>query len=118
MNDVLEPIPRAAPIPYQGPDAWRASIGRALREVIDPELALTIVDLGLVYGVRASGDAVHVRLTMTSAACPVVDVIVAALEEALDRALPSGIAIDVEVTWDPPWSPERMSERAWRCMNA
>jgi metal-sulfur cluster biosynthetic enzyme len=117
MDDVLEPVVRAAPIVYAAPPGWRPGIARALRDVVDPELALSVADLGLVYAVRLDGDTLHVRLTMTSAACPVADLIVADLEDALAQAIPSDVAIAVELAWEPPWTPERMSERAWRCLN-
>ena len=48
----------------------------ALRRVVDPEVAMNIVDVGLVYGVTVEAERVHVRVTMTSAACPVADVII------------------------------------------
>ena len=88
----------------------------ALRGVVDPEMALNIVDLGLVYGIDVAADAVHVRLTMTSAACPVTDVIVEEVETELDRVLPPELQIRVELVWEPPWSAKRMSESARRFM--
>ena len=54
----------------------------------------------------------HVALTMTSAACPVADLILEEVESELDRAVPEGTQIDVELVWEPPWSTERMSPRA------
>ena len=56
--------------PYDGPAALREPIFQALARVVDPEVALSIVDVGLVYGVTVSGGRVHLLLTMTSAACP------------------------------------------------
>jgi metal-sulfur cluster biosynthetic enzyme len=83
-----------------------------LQRVLDPELGLSVLDVGLVYGVIIDGDVVQVRLTMTSAACPLADVIIDDLTRELDHALPAGLAIRVEMVWEPPWSPERMSEHA------
>jgi metal-sulfur cluster biosynthetic enzyme len=83
-----------------------------LQRVLDPELGLSVLDVGLVYGVIIDGDVVQVRLTMTSAACPLADVIIDDLTRELDHALPAGLAIRVELVWEPPWSPERMSEHA------
>ncbi|MES2098475.1 MAG: metal-sulfur cluster assembly factor [Pseudomonadota bacterium] len=88
----------------------------ALTRVVDPEVALSIVDVGLVYGVTITPDTARVRLTMTSAACPVADMIIEEVEHELDRVLPAGCSIDVELCRDPPWSPEMMSERARRFM--
>ena len=111
MND--EPMPRdASPFPYSGPPDLRAPIEAALRQVVDPEVALTIVDVGLVYGVTVTDDRVHVVMTMTSAACPVTDVILADVETELDAVLPAASKIQVELVWEPPWTTDRMSRRA------
>lgn len=83
----------------------------ALRQVIDPELGLNVVDLGLVYGVRIQGTQVHVELTMTTAACPMSEQIVEEAEFSL-RYVPGVTEAAVELVWDPPWGPERMSDRA------
>ena len=102
----------ADPYPYTGPAALRTPIERALRQVVDPEVALSIVDVGLVYGVDVCDERVHVRVTMTSAACPVADVIVGDIETELDRVVPPRMTIAVERVWEPAWSAERMSSQA------
>lgn len=104
--------PAPSPFEWEGPDAWRPAVERSLREVIDPELSLNIVDLGLVLRVSAQAQDVQVDLTMTSAACPSTGVIVGDVEAQLDRVLPPGIGIDVHLVWDPPWTPARLSPRA------
>jgi metal-sulfur cluster biosynthetic enzyme len=104
------------PFPYTGPETLRQPIVDALHRVVDPEVAMCIVDVGLVYGVNVSDDKVQVLLTMTSAACPVADLIVEEVETELDHALPPGMLIQVELVWQPPWSPDRMSERSRRFM--
>jgi metal-sulfur cluster biosynthetic enzyme len=85
---------------------------KALRRVADPELSVNIVDLGLVYGLEVRPGFARVKLTMTSASCPVTEVIVADVYDALGGLLGEGADIDVDVVWDPPWGPERMSEKA------
>lgn len=105
-----------SPFDYQGDPAWQEPLTEALRRVVDPEMALSIVDIGLIYGVTLGEDQVHVAMTMTSAACPVADVIVADVQAALDALLPPEIAIDVELVWEPPWTPARMSSGARRFM--
>jgi metal-sulfur cluster biosynthetic enzyme len=102
----------AAPYPYSGPQALQAPIERALRQVVDPEVALTIVDVGLVCAVTVTDERVHVLMTMTSAACPVTDVIVGDVEAELDKVLPADFRIEVELVWEPPWNTDRMSPRA------
>jgi metal-sulfur cluster biosynthetic enzyme len=105
-----------APFPYDGPASLRQPIIDALEQVVDPEVALNIVDVGLVYGVSVDAARLHVRLTMTSAACPVVDVIIDAVERELDRVAPEGLRIEVELVWAPAWTADRMSESAKRFM--
>jgi metal-sulfur cluster biosynthetic enzyme len=102
----------ASTVPYSGPPALQARIETALRRVVDPEVSLSIVDVGLVYDVTVTGRALEVRMTMTSAACPVTDVIVADVEAELDHALPADLTIHVELVWEPPWSPDCMSPQA------
>src|SRR5215471_11649299 len=98
--------------PYRGSEALQEPIDKALRRVADPELALNIVDLGLVYGVTVSEDEVGVRLTMTSEACPVTDLILHELGTELERVMPPEAKILLDLVWSPPWQPEFMSEDA------
>ena len=87
-------------------------VREALRGVEDPEAGMSIVDLGLVYGVAVSATAVHVRMTMTSPACPVAPYIVEEAVAAIRAAAADVPDVDVELVWDPPWTPERMSASA------
>lgn len=106
------PTTASAAIDWRGNPAWRDAILDALRSVVDPEAALSIVDMGLVLSVELAAEWLHVRLVMTSAACPVADVIVDDVEQALDRVLPPALQIRVEVCHDVEWTPARMSEQA------
>lgn len=101
--------------PYEGDAELAPRIDRALRHVADPEMGVGIVDLGLVYGVAVDDEAFHVRVTMTSAACPVTDLIVEDIVQELARVDPERAA-DVVVVWDPPWDPGRMSASAKSAM--
>jgi metal-sulfur cluster biosynthetic enzyme len=107
-------MPDSAPaaIDYRGDATWREPILRALQAVADPEAALSIVDMGLVLSVELGTEWVHVRLVMTSAACPVADVIVGDVEQELDHVLPPELQIRVEVCHDVEWTPARMSAEA------
>lgn len=98
--------------PYEGPPELLATVTSALERVTDPEVAMNIVDVGLVYGVTVRDDRVDVHVTMTSAACPVADVIVDDVEFQLDQSLPPDLKIHVELVWEPAWTPQRMSPRA------
>ena len=104
------------PFPYEGPESLRLPILDALTRVVDPEVAMSIVDVGLIYGVTVTEKLLHVLMTMTSAACPVTDVIVDEVEVELDRIAPPDMLIQVELTWDPPWTAQQMSERGKRFM--
>jgi len=106
------------PFPYCGDPDLGIAIAGALARVIDPEMALGIVDLGLVYGVEARPGDATVRITMTSAACPVTDLIVDDIVNELHATLGETFDVDVDVVWDPPWAPERMSARARRALEA
>jgi metal-sulfur cluster biosynthetic enzyme len=80
----------------------------ALRDVVDPELGITVVDLGLVYGVDVDAERVAtIDMTLTSAACPLTDVIEDQAREALE-----GIVTDFRINWVwmPPWGPESITE--------
>ncbi len=115
-----DPVPResqdSARFDFSGDESLRERITRALHRVIDPEMALDVVELGLVYAVHAEGRRADVRITMTSAACPVTEFIVDEIAFELQGELGEGADIQVEVVWDPPWTPERMSARARSAM--
>lgn len=98
--------------PYDGPRDLLPTLTAALERVVDPEVAMNIVDVGLVYGVTVHDGRVDVLVTMTSAACPVADVIVEDIEFQLDQSLPPELKIHVELVWEPPWTAQRMSAKA------
>jgi metal-sulfur cluster biosynthetic enzyme len=86
-----------------------AEIRHALRGVIDPEIGLSIVDVGLIYDIRVGEDGIAViDMTTTTRGCPAAQYLLDAVRE---RALDTAVAGDVEVrlTYDPPWSPDMMS---------
>jgi metal-sulfur cluster biosynthetic enzyme len=85
------------------------AVREALRQVDDPEAGMNIVDLGLVYGVEVSDAAVRVDLTMTTAACPMADMIVDQARDVIKAIVPSDTAVDVRLVWDPPWTPDKMT---------
>ncbi len=85
------------------------SVREALRGVDDPEAGMNIVELGLVYGIEIRENAVHVDLTMTTAACPMADMIVDQVSDAISAIVPPGTEVDVKLVWDPPWTPDKMT---------
>ena len=86
----------------------------ALRSVVDPELGIDVVELGLVYGVQIDGGDVHVRMTMTSAACPMHGHLTQLAANAVRRQVAGATEVTVEVVFDPQWTPEMMSAEARR----
>ena len=83
-----------------------------LREVIDPEVGVNIVDLGLIYDIGITPEQVSIQMTMTSPACPMGDMIMGDIDAALDAALPPDMRVVVNLVWEPPWSPEMMNKDA------
>jgi metal-sulfur cluster biosynthetic enzyme len=84
----------------------------ALRAVEDPEAAMSIVDLGLVYDVQCAEQQVKVDMTLTSPSCPLGPYMVDEVIAAVRAAVPGMPDVQVNLVWDPPWTPERMSEAA------
>jgi metal-sulfur cluster biosynthetic enzyme len=96
----------------------RDEIEEAMRDVVDPELGINVVDLGLVYDLRvepaAAADTkpvIIIDMTLTSAACPLTDVIEDQANEALTGG-PSALASDIKINWVwlPPWGPEKITD--------
>ena len=81
----------------------------ALRQIIDPELGCNVVDLGLIYDVKRQGSLALVKMTLTSAGCPMSASLAAGVETAL-LSVPGIEEARVEVVFDPPWSPAMMTE--------
>ena len=83
----------------------------ALKNVIDPEIGLNIVDVGLIYRIEPKEDSIEVDFTLTSPGCPLADTIMADIVRELQRA--SGIEnVIPQLVWNPPWSIDFMSEEA------
>jgi len=92
-----------------------ARVWEALGRVIDPEYALSIVDLGMVYDVRVADGAVRVTVTFTSIGCPAIDMILEDADAAI-RALPGVRDARLDVVWSPPWTRDRISARGRRVL--
>jgi metal-sulfur cluster biosynthetic enzyme len=93
----------------------RDDIDEAMRDVVDPELGINVVDLGLVYDVRVdeadSGNVITLDMTLTSAACPLTDVIEDQAHSALTGG-PKPLASEVKINWVwmPPWGPDKITD--------
>ena len=88
------------------------SVRAILRQVIDPEVGVNIVDLGLVYRIDVSAGQVLIEMTMTSPACPMGDMIMDDINAAVEAALPEDIPVVVQLVWEPPWNPGMMNDAA------
>lgn len=89
-----------------------AAVLEALRSVIDPEIGINIVDLGLVYGVRIQPEQIELDISMTSPACPLGDLITDDCRRAIRSITKDSCRIAIKIVWTPIWGPERMSEAA------
>jgi metal-sulfur cluster biosynthetic enzyme len=86
-------------------------VTEALRDVIDPELGLDFVELGLIYDVEVDGGSVNVTFTLTSPGCPIGPQVTEQIEEFVGE-LDGVDAVGSTMVFSPPWTPERMSEDA------
>jgi len=79
-----------------------------LREVLDPEIPISLVDLGLIYGVEVTGGRAMIRITYTATACPCMEFIREDIRERLLRE-PWLEAVEIQEVWDPPWTRDRIT---------
>ena len=107
----------AADLPEQAAPAADVAkiedVEEAMRDVVDPELGINVVDLGLVYDIRLEDDNIAtLDMTLTSAACPLTDVIEDQTRAALTAGPGGGLVKDFRINWVwmPPWGPEKITE--------
>ena len=85
------------------------SLWRALQEVTDPEFPVSVVDMGLIYGLRREGETACVSLTFTAMGCPAMEFIIQDIRARLLKE-PDISAVQMEIVWDPPWTKSRLTE--------
>ncbi len=89
----------------------KEKVKQALSEVIDPEIGLDIVNLGLVYNIEVMEDKVHVKMTLTVPGCPLGNFILSQAKEKIEEI--EGVEeAEIELVWDPPWNINMVSEKA------
>ena len=112
MNAAPPPLSTPTPAP-QAPSlaSFEAALWDALRQVIDPELGVDIVSLGLVYSLAADAGVVSVVMTVTTPGCPMEHSLVFGVETAV-LAVPGTRGVHVEVVHEPPWNPSMMTDEA------
>ena len=84
----------------------------SLKQVLDPEVGINIVDLGLIYKVERNPEEVYIQLTMTSPACPLHGVITKNMDQVLRKSFPELEEMTIELVWEPAWTPDLMSDSA------
>jgi len=103
----------AAPVSATVSKASIADIEEAMKDVVDPELGINVVDLGLVYGTFVDDENVAtLDMTLTSAACPLTDVIEEQTRAALTTGPGGGLVSDFRINWVwlPPWGPDKITD--------
>jgi len=93
-----------------GATAEEQRLWQALEEVEDPEYPISVVDMGLIYGLQRRGGAVQLQLTFTAMGCPCMEFIISDIRERLLQE--EGVErVEMEIVWDPPWTRQRLSEK-------
>ena len=87
------------------------AVRETLQKVIDPEIGESIVDVGLIYGIDVHDAAISIRMTITSPACPMGEMILDEVHAELVHAFPEA-EIDIEMVWEPAWNPDMISPEA------
>jgi metal-sulfur cluster biosynthetic enzyme len=112
MSETTEPTPDAGI--FGGKSALLEDVEEAMRDVVDPELGVNVVDLGLVYGLDVDTEAnvAIIDMTLTSAACPLTDVIEDQARQALTGGPGPGLVDDIRINWVwmPPWGPDKITD--------
>ncbi len=97
-------------------EMMKSRVIAALSTVLDPELGVDIVDLGLVYDIEIQDHDVRIKMTMTTPACPLNSYFTRAIERAIRMRIPEVLHCEVEIVWQPQWDASMMSEEAKRQM--
>jgi metal-sulfur cluster biosynthetic enzyme len=99
--------------PTEPNEEFLADLEEAMRDVVDPELGINVVDLGLVYGLSTEesdiGKVALIDMTLTSAACPLTDVIE---DQSRTALVGTGLVKEIKINWvwNPPWGPDKITE--------
>lgn len=90
----------------------RSQIFAALKEVVDPEIGLNVVDLGFIYEVKITPKLVEVTYTLTNEACPLGSMLGEQIDQALQSVIQPPQQLKLKLVFDPPWTPDLMSAAA------
>ncbi len=89
----------------------------SLKNCMDPEIPISVVDMGLIYGIDVKDDnKVDIKMTMTTRGCPLHDTLVSDVKRFVNK-IPGVTGVNVEIVWEPAWTPEKMSEEGKKLIN-
>ncbi|MEN8119136.1 MAG: metal-sulfur cluster assembly factor [Bacteroidota bacterium] len=99
------------------PKSEEFTINELLKEVIDPEIDINIVDLGLIYGIKyKKGESISVDMTLSTPACPLGDVIVSNAQQTIERFYKEE-KVSMQLVWEPSWSPEMVTPEGKKALD-
>ncbi len=98
-------------------DDVEGAVWRALSSITDPEMPVSLVDMGMVYRVVVAGGTAEIDLTFTSIGCPAMDMILEDVREAV-AAIPGIDRVELEVVWSPPWTKDRLTAKGRTLLSA
>ncbi|RMD90027.1 MAG: metal-sulfur cluster assembly factor [Calditrichaeota bacterium] len=87
-----------------------AQVWEVLQKVHDPEFPISIVDMGMVYGVKVVDETVHIDMTFTAIGCPAIEIITEDVHKSI-KSLPGVNEVKINIVWNPPWSKDKITPR-------
>lgn len=84
--------------------------------VLDPEIGINIVDLGLVYLAQERDRHIDVQMTLTSRACPMGRLVIDEVRDQVASDFPAAVTVNIELVWDPPWNPDFINDAGRRAL--
>ncbi|MGH7565307.1 MAG: metal-sulfur cluster assembly factor, partial [Gemmatimonadota bacterium] len=109
-DDTFEHMANISDSAAQSIEDVEPAIWRALATITDPEMPVSLVDMGMVYRVAVADGTAEIDLTFTSSGCPAMDMILDDVRQAVG-ALPGIERVEIEVVWSPPWTKERLTQK-------
>ncbi len=89
----------------------KKDILKALEGCLDPEIGISVVDMGLIYGIEVENGSVHIKMTLTNPGCPMARMILTDVENVV-KSMKGVKNVEVELVWEPRWTPDRLSDKA------
>ncbi len=99
------------------PSVTETQVLESLKQCMDPEIPISVVDMGLIYGININQDnKVNIKMTMTTRGCPLHDTLVTDVKRYVNK-VPGVSGVNVEIVWEPAWTPEKMSDEGKKLIN-